>query len=308
MANRNAYLRVALDAVALDRMAALAKFLADSEEVGGAQGFRAMARDTIHMTFFFAGEHLAQLSSEDLTRFYTAVSAAVSQFPIVVDASTTRLRLQRLALFPPEKNNLVVAQFAASPELHALQARVEDIAAAMGVGNSGSARRVDGTIPTNSEAAVVWQPHVTLGKVCASSNQVEIVGKRLLAAGTRSLAEPVAARLMDSFEASGISMGGLAPKQVWLDWNLRFLPKTEPEPEPELEPELEAEPYAWYPKEDPQLARVRALDAAGEFAPAAHLLRMVLYEQDPLGRRPKLHAHLARLEQLVQRNGDNITC
>ena len=95
MANRNAYLRVALDAVALDRMAALAKFLADSAEVGGAQGFRAMARDTIHMTFFFAGEHLAQLSSEDLTRFYTAVSTAVSQFPICVDASTTRLRLQR---------------------------------------------------------------------------------------------------------------------------------------------------------------------------------------------------------------------
>ena len=63
-------------------------------------------------------------------------------------------------------------------------------------------------------------------------------------------------------------------------------------------------PVAWRPKDDPRLAEVHALDAAGNFASAACLLRKLLREMDPLGHKPKLHDHLTHLEQLALRDDD----
>jgi 2'-5' RNA ligase len=290
MPNRNAYLRVALGPAVLDGLAALAAALAQA--AGGPERFRAMDRGTVHMTFFFAGERLGRLDGADLARFHAAVSAAVGEFH--ADASTATVRLRGLALFPPGKHNLVVARFAASPALRALQARIEEIAAAAGVSHSGSVRH-DGAHEHGTAAA--WLPHVTLGKVRSASDLVETVGRQLLAAGARIVAEPAVARQIESPEATGIDLGGLAPKQRWLDWDLQFA-----RPEPELEPE--SEPVAWRPKDDPRFARVRTLEAAGESGAAAHLLRVLLGELDPLGHKPKLHAHLIRLEQLALQNGD----
>jgi hypothetical protein len=65
-----------------------------------------------------------------------------------------------------------------------------------------------------------------------------------------------------------------------------------------------AEPVAWRPKDDPRLAEVHALDAAGDFASAACLLRVLLCEMDPLGHKQKLHDHLTHLEQLALRDDE----
>ena len=66
MPNRNAYLCVRLSPTALDGLAELAMSLA--RMAGGAEHFRAMERENVHMTFFFAGEQLGQLDQVG-TRF-----------------------------------------------------------------------------------------------------------------------------------------------------------------------------------------------------------------------------------------------
>jgi 2'-5' RNA ligase len=234
MPNRNAYLCVDLGPAALDGLAELAAALA--REAGGPEHFRAMDREQAHMTFFFAGEQLGRLSPVELASFHAAASTAVGQFQTDAASSTT-LQLQGLALFPPEKRNLIVAQFAASPALHALQAQVGRLAAAAGVCDPGSVWYSDAHEQTDNATAAAWQPHVTLGKLRSNSDRVETDGGRLLKAGATLVAESAPTCQIQRIVATGIDLRGVARLgQRWLDWDLWFaLPEPEPEPEPQEE-------------------------------------------------------------------------
>lgn len=84
-----------------------------------------------------------------------------------------------------------------------------------------------------------------------------------------------------------------------------FLRQPEPgEPEPELgSRRSQMTETPWRPKDDPRLARVLELERSGDAESAARLLRVVLWSLDPEQTKPKLHAHLSKLEQQLGRGG-----
>lgn len=199
--SRNSYLKVRLGGSAVASLADLSASLTSAAagiEAGTsmAAGFSAMDTGQLHMTFFFAGEHLSRLSADELHGWHRDVRACVgetkgdaasnadaeSDADAAPDAEgatvTVSLRFAGLALFPPGKLNLVVALFDAPPALHATHARVVDACRGRGVERSGSARQLAETATERNNAR--WQPHVTLGKIRASKSEVGRVGQMMI--------------------------------------------------------------------------------------------------------------------------------
>ena len=127
------------------------------------------------------------------------------------------MRFSGIDVFPPGKNNLLVARFEASPALHELQRLVEENA----VVSSGSAARSEGG---------AWAPHVTLGKVRASRADVGGAGLRAAAHVWRMCGQGVDEGVgpfapmhgvLDALlvaPSDGLTLCGDQPKQVWIDW------------------------------------------------------------------------------------------
>jgi hypothetical protein len=131
--NKNSYLVVQLPDTARDGLSELSRFL---EEVGcetapvkdegsrdSTSVFDPMAHESLHITFYFAGEGLHTLPAHSLCELHAAAAADTAMTPSS-SKPTVVLRFTGLALFPPGKQNLVVALFDAPPMLHALQAKV----------------------------------------------------------------------------------------------------------------------------------------------------------------------------------------
>ena len=78
-----------------------------------------------------------------------------------------QLRLKGFDLFPPGKQTLIVARFAAPARLIALQAAVEASADGRGINHSGPQRRLSGS---------GWVTHCTLGNILASKIEVANIG------------------------------------------------------------------------------------------------------------------------------------
>lgn len=221
--NKNTYLTVALPPASADALAALAGHLAKAAATipacpsGKVPSFGAMDRDVLHMTFFFAGEQLAGLNADALAAFHAAVAAAATLAGD--DARDDVLVFTGLRVFPPGKNNLVVAEYAAPSWLTMLQASVERIAAEHGIITSGSVRR--NTAVANVNAMPRWVPHVTLGKIRATRLAVGGVGEALVRQGAMmAKVTPAVLRL----GLDGLNVGGFQPRQRWLDWAMPFAP------------------------------------------------------------------------------------
>lgn len=170
------------------------------------------------------------------------------------------LHFRGLSLFPPRRNNLIVALFDASPEMHSLHDDVRDIAV-----NSTS----EGLRSVVQRSKESWTPHVTVANVVGGSKaDIKMLSKMLQAGvvmkqgellvgkdqgengavsnadeeaegtaffGGRRPGEEIDHRGdgLVSFDArvEGISMGGPVPEQMPLDWNFRFSSATERERE-----------------------------------------------------------------------------
>ena len=221
--NKNTYLTVQLPPASIDGLAALAGHLTKMAAAlpagpsGKVPSFRAMERGVMHMTFFFAGEQLVGLNGDRLAAFHTAVVAAAA---LAGGPRDTELMFVGLRLFPPGKNNLIVAEYAAPGWLSLLQAEVERIAAEHSVGTSDSVRRD----PAANCAAAQWVPHVTLGKIRATRATVGGVGATLVQAGA-AVATPLN---VGGFRPRGLNVGGFHPRQRWLDWAIPFALGSQP--------------------------------------------------------------------------------
>ena len=154
------------------------------------------------MTFFFAGEQLHHLSANDLEKWHAKCSIAASRLDKQV------LTFNRLELFPPGKNNLVVAIFDASNELVLLQREIAEIAVEAGIAEDQFAS---------------WIPHITLGKIGASKVSIGSVGEKIVSGDDYFIANT--AKKLGS-TVHGIEIKGVTPKQKWLDWDLTFQAST----------------------------------------------------------------------------------
>ena len=166
--------------------------------------FRPHTLESIHMTCLFCGKSLCELSSGDLSRFHGALTQLAG-----LQAEDARLEFLRYELFPPDKQNEVVALFRASPKLRALQAGTVTAAGAHGL------QCLKDVVEHSEES---WCAHVTLGKIGAKSDSV---GSLRL----QHLPFPFSAALSESgsIHAKGLILVGDQPSRLHLDWHLPFL-------------------------------------------------------------------------------------
>lgn len=212
MPNRNAFLAVALDEAAVESLRAAAKALvADPQPLLGTDsdvGFKPVDDADLHMTLLFFGEHLGALPAAELRSVYEGLCEVVRSACASAGASITeRLEFCAFDLFPPEKNNLVVARFRPSRALLELRERVLATVRVSGLSLPSS-------LWTRLAGEGAWTPHVTLGKIRASKAQL---GRVSCSAALQALAPAPAV-------PCGVTLLGQRPPRVWCDWEeaLRF--------------------------------------------------------------------------------------
>jgi len=198
--------------------------------------------ESLHMTLFFGGEILCELSPEELTAWHEQVAKRIQQsFPPSSDGPTKNLldfcrcccsggsaatgnsenddddddcywfRLKEVCVFPPHRKNLIVATLEASPAWHTLHDDIRAIAA-----HSESSERLRNLVESTSFEK--WTPHITLANIIASGP------RSVQRAQTKRLGEmlqeiELSESLQGVLKANAITMGGPVPQQVPLDWN-----------------------------------------------------------------------------------------
>eukprot|EP00913_Durusdinium_trenchii_P016930 g15915.t1 len=148
-------------------------------------------KDKLHATFVFCGELLHALPKAELAELHQELGA------LIQEAEIEELPFNRFELFPPGKQNLVIARFFAPKRLVRLRRQLWR-----------SCLQRKAALKVDDE----WLPHVTLGKLQASKAQVGQVDCRRLEALVPQK------RLM----VEGVTLLGLRPKQLWLDWDEAF--------------------------------------------------------------------------------------
>ena len=235
--------------------------------------FKPRSRASLHMTFFFGGEALGELPVQELEDWYGTVRDRLGQAGFHTVASCTRedetndnnqpqaavdsssvdpgddgmdgeywSNALSISLFPPKRNNLVVAILEVSPAWHTLHNDVRNIAK-----NGDSQGLKDVTAYSKDK----WTAHITLGNIVGGGTKGEV--RKAFDEVLRQVAQDLAV-LQDGngdhnneseqletknrptgvssvqnclFKARtrGIAMGGPVPDQAELDWDFRYEPR-----------------------------------------------------------------------------------
>jgi len=157
-------------------------------------GFTPHGEDKLHMTFVFCGNALQKLPKADLAALYGEVQDVVTT---AVQAG--QLEFNCFELFPPDKQNLIIARFNAPLQLQELRDASWRICLKYGVAVKDDAD---------------WMAHVTLGKIRATKAQVGWVSCNAVAGPTFPAG---------SLKPVGLTLLGARPKQAWLDWDEALL-------------------------------------------------------------------------------------
>jgi len=194
MACATAFLAVNLDGplkAALQEVADAVEGSAD--ELLGVKdiGFTPHGQDKLHMTFVFCGEALHKLPRADLVKLHGDLLEVVSGADSM---QTGQLEFKSFELFPPDKQNLIIAHFEAPPTLQALRKALWNVCLKYGV-----------AVKDDED----WMAHVTLGKIKATKAQV----CRVTCAALPAPAFPAG-----SLKPLGLTLLGARPRQAWLDW------------------------------------------------------------------------------------------
>eukprot|EP00977_Amphora_coffeiformis_P004250 scaffold896_cov172-Amphora_coffeaeformis.AAC.17 len=127
------------------------------------------------------------------------------------------IRFDRLTIFPPRRNNLVVALFQVSP---AWQALYKDLVATLTTTNQqpSSADKEDALQQIAKKSHNTWAPHVTLANIIVQGKErgshMQALKKQL-----DQTSQALTNKLGSSSNLRGISMGGPVPSQVALNWD-----------------------------------------------------------------------------------------
>lgn len=172
------------------------------------------------MTFFFGGEVICELPEAELLAWHESLKQcfAESNFLLKGEGIQTTsavadvdlsFQILELSIFPPRRNNLVVAILEASPAWHALYGDIRLLS-----------HDIDsiGLSETSKSGKAKWTAHITLANLIGGSkSETKQLGDIL-----KTFSE---GRLQPEhcvYNAKSISMGGLVPRQAELDWNFEF--------------------------------------------------------------------------------------
>ncbi|CAB9523260.1 expressed unknown protein [Seminavis robusta] len=239
--------------------------------------FKARSRASLHMTFFFGGENLCELPKEELQDWYDQVRDRLEMAEFVVQKEdhnnnapgikegTTEEQSSETAedlatmttstvtgdywfdvtdvrIFPPGRNNLIVAHLEATPAWHVLHNDIRDIA------KNSDSKGLNDIVAYSKEK---WTAHITLGNIFGGGSKGQIrqafsaileelteelmqegLSSSSSAASEASVPEGTATNPQERkslFKATtfGIGMGGPMPEQLTgidLDWGFVYKP------------------------------------------------------------------------------------
>ena len=144
-----------------------------------------MDKDSLHITFLFCGELLHKISNNDLVIWNIMLNEMISE------CSVPHMNVIDFALFPPEKQNLIVAIMHVSPSIIELQKQIVEYTDSLG-----------GTFSEIANMNRDWIPHITLGKIQAKKSEVKQVGTDIINNFSS---------YTDSHNSDGISVSGMMP-------------------------------------------------------------------------------------------------
>ncbi|KAL9189042.1 hypothetical protein ACHAXT_011532 [Thalassiosira profunda] len=206
---RNSYLKLTMENAVWDQLHRLvqqARYHWDEENkssddhslsVSKKQSKRHLAikprsRNSLHMTYFFAGKVLDDMPLEELQRWDAMIRECVLDHSSRFDAGEYCLRFKHLTPFPPQRPNLIAAVFESSPALDGLYEELCNLAI---MEKEGSAEEEEGGSDADGSAikyefpllrSLTWkqvkrrkqhhsQPswiaHVTLGNLAGGSKE-----------------------------------------------------------------------------------------------------------------------------------------
>jgi 2'-5' RNA ligase len=175
----------------------------------GIPKLRTRSLHSLHMTLFFGGDILGnELSRHELHHWHTQVQDRFAESHFYSPSSPTGpaeiqpdfwFQFVRLRTFPPHRNNLIVAEFEASPAWHVLYSDLQNIAR-----DSPGLQEMATTKP--------WIPHITLANLPRPLGTLN----RLLEDASDEFSKD------GRITASGIGMGGPVPLQDELNWNFIY--------------------------------------------------------------------------------------
>ncbi len=192
---------------------------------------------SLHMTYFFCGKVLDEMSSDELRLWNMMVRDCLAAHnrnrSDNTDDSTTsldeyRLQFKGLQLFPPNKNYLIVAVFESSSKLDGLYEELCNLAAMKNSMQDGASDDKTYIFPLLSELTArqhskrnnnnspSWVAHVTLGNI-SGGNTEDI--KRLSTWIEDHKHQSVDSLLGNDIKVNGLSLGGPIPSHVDLDWD-----------------------------------------------------------------------------------------
>ena len=257
---RNSYLKVMLDEEVFIALYSLSISIrdiikdsinrrqqnSDFQTWGGKLSFQPRSVSSLHMTFFFGGEVLTTLPQYELkewhgqlvTLFGRVSSASITKGDLCnekdngcdteIDGNLSQKKdlyvtFRELTLFPPRRNNLIVAIFDVSKSMNILHDDVRNIAL------KGNSTMLSNVVQRSKEK---WTAHITLGNI-RQGTKPDLKRLRELLSSTcmqpyldPQLQSSINTKLKDlrsdSMKVRGIEMGGPCPDQLPLDWMFPF--------------------------------------------------------------------------------------
>eukprot|EP01127_Copromyxa_protea_P003495 TRINITY_DN13308_c0_g1_i1.p1 TRINITY_DN13308_c0_g1~~TRINITY_DN13308_c0_g1_i1.p1 ORF type:complete len:199 (-),score=22.92 TRINITY_DN13308_c0_g1_i1:35-631(-) len=195
--SRSNWLSFSLPSPVRDALYEVAKGIAEDaiDVLGPDITFRNMEHSDIHMTGLFIGDGLHSLKFAQLSRFHTLCSQAPTK-------KEMKLKFIGFSLFPPGKNNLIVAKFEADQDLYEYAEHL--LLSAEAVGLQGLREKHN------------LEPHVTLGKIQGTRAQVGCLSKH----GGPQI--PDLALVAKEWTTNGSYLCGKIPQQAFLDWTFEI--------------------------------------------------------------------------------------
>jgi 2'-5' RNA ligase len=188
--------------------------------------FKPRSRGSLHMTLFFGAETICELPLTELTEWHVRVSERLAQSGFLLQDNNESskqhtseedfsFQVVGLKVFPPQRNNLVVALLESAPAWQALHQDIHEIAK-----DESCSKALAESTRFGKET---WVSHITLGNLYGGTKaQIKSLDHSLL----QQVFESNLSSDDDSFIpvcTTGITMGGPVPEQIpLLDWDFRY--------------------------------------------------------------------------------------
>lgn len=196
---------------------------------------------SLHMTYFFCGKVLDEMPSDELGLWNSMVRERLAEYNC--DSSSVgkyTLHFKGLKLFPPNRDNLIVAMFESSSKLNGLYDELLKLAMSEKLTHHDGdeskymfpllaelTKSLHDKRNQNKNNSPSWRAHVTLGNISGRSGDDD-VNKLNSWLEDCKYQDSDMLQLSNEIKVDGLALGGPVPSHVeLLDWEYPFHPTEE---------------------------------------------------------------------------------